>query len=55
MNERIRAILRQQPNLAEFARKSGVPYYTLYYFLRTEGADISAENAEKVLKAGGGK
>jgi hypothetical protein len=54
MNKRIRALLRKQPNLAEFARKSGVAYWKLYYFERNEGARMTVDVAEKVLKAAGG-
>lgn len=56
MNKRIRALLRKQPNLAAFARKSKLPYWTLYYFMRTPSARMTVDVAEKVLKAvGGGK
>jgi len=55
MNDRIRAILRRQPNLAAFCREAGVPYHAAYYFLKTPGADISAENAMRVLAAEGGE
>ena len=53
MNKRIRAILRQQPNLAEFSRKCGVPYWALHYFLTHPGARMKVDDAEKVLTACG--
>lgn len=55
MNDRIRAILERQPNLAAFCREAGVSYYAAYYFLKTPGANISAENAMRVLEASGGR
>lgn len=57
MNDRIRAILERQPNLAAFCREAGIEYHAAYYFLKTPGADISAENAMRVIEAaeGGGE
>lgn len=51
MRERLRERLKTHPNLAQFARDSGVAYATIHAFATRRTKKLDMEDAALILKA----